>query len=84
MLLDLDAGPDHYVLARRDPSEALVIAVNRSDKPVRASFASSALGARPGMALVPLLGGGETTHVTGEKVTLKLFLPFGAVAYQAR
>ena len=83
MLLDLDAGPDHYVLARRDPSEAVVIAFNRSDRSVSASFASIALDARVGITLVPLLGGGETTHVPGGKVMLELH-PLSATAYQVK
>ena len=82
-LLDLDAGPDHYLFARRDATETVVIAFNRSDKPVSASFTSSALEARAGVALVHLLGVGEATHVQGEQVALML-PPCSVAAYQVR
>jgi glycosidase len=71
-LLDLDAGPDHYVFARRDGTETIVVALNRSDRPVTASFAAAALDAWPGMTLVPFLGDGEITPMDGDGIRLRV------------
>ena len=65
------------------PTETVVIALNRSEKPATAMFSPRAIEARAGASLVPLLGGGEPTSVVGDRFTLKL-PPRGAVAYQLR
>jgi glycosidase len=82
-LIDLEAKPKHYVYARKDPTETIVIALNRDDRPAISTFPAGALGARVGMRLLPLLGGGEETPVTGVTVSLKL-PPLSAVAFELR
>jgi glycosidase len=71
-LIDLAVDADHYVFARRVPCETIVIALNRSAKPATAGFSAASVRARPGMSLVPLLGGHEAVQVTGEQVSLTL------------
>jgi glycosidase len=82
-LIDLYANAHSYVFARRDPTETLVIALNRSDEPATAAFSPRAVDAKPGASLVPLLGGGEATSPIGDRITLKLPAR-SAVAYQLR
>jgi glycosidase len=82
-LVDLDAKANLYIYARRDSGETIVITLNRDAQEASASFPSAAIDARAGMRLAPLLGGGESTSVSGETITLKL-PPRSAVAFALR
>jgi glycosidase len=82
-LIDLYADADTYVFARRDPTETVVIALNRSDKPATAIFSPRALETNAGASLAPLLGGGEEASTMGDRITLKL-PPRSAVAYHLK
>jgi glycosidase len=80
-LIELDVGANLYVFARRHGEETIVIALNRDAKPATARFPAAALGAREGMQLVPLLGDGEKTAVTGAEASLRL-PPNSAIAFR--
>lgn len=82
-LVDLDAKTQLYIYARRDSTETIVIALNRDVLPATTRFDAAAIDARAGMRLVPLLGGGEVTPVTGASISLKL-PPCSAVAFEVR
>jgi glycosidase len=82
-LLDLDAKVNHYVYARKDTRETIVIALNRDAKSATADLLAEAIDAHVGMRLVPLLGGGEVTIVSGPSISLKL-PPLSAVAFALR
>ncbi len=81
VLIELDVGANLYVFARRHGEETIVIALNRDAKPATARFPAAALGAREGMQLVPLLGDGEKTAVTGAEASLRL-PPNSAIAFR--
>jgi glycosidase len=82
-LLDLYADADTYVFARRDPTETVVIALNRGEKPATVIFSPRAIDAKEGVALVPLEGGGAESAAAGDRITLRLQAR-GAAAYQLR
>ena len=81
-LIELDVEADLYVFARRHDEETMVIALNRDAKPATARFPAAAIRAREGMQLVPLLGNGEKTTVTGTEASLRL-PPNSAIAFRA-
>ncbi len=82
-LTDLDSGPDHYVFARSDARETIVIALHRGDRPTVARFATEALGARAGMSLFPILGDGGPVRIEGGQISLQL-APCSATALELR
>jgi glycosidase len=82
-MVDLHADPNVNVYARRDPTETIVIAFNRAAEPATAPIPAAAIDARAGMQLVPILGTGEATPVTGDRIALRL-PPVSAVAYELK
>jgi glycosidase len=83
VLIDLYADADTYAFARRNPTETVVIALNRSDQPATPIFSPRAIDAKEGAALVPLEGGGAESAAEGDRITLRLPAR-GAAAYKLR
>ena len=82
-LVDLYADPNVYIYARRDPTETIVIALNRGAEPATVPLTAAAIDAQPGKQLIPILGGGEAAMVSGDSVSIRL-APASAVAYVLR
>jgi glycosidase len=81
--VDLDAGPEHYVFARRHANETIVVAFNRAEKPLTASFSVAAIEGRGGMSMVCLTGGSERIQVRGERISIEL-PAYSAKAFELR
>lgn len=82
-LTDLYADAETYVFARRDPTETVIIALNRSNRPAKVVFSPRAIDAGNRVSLVPLLGAGAGTSFGGDRFTLEL-PPHSAGAYELR
>ncbi|MBV9927120.1 MAG: cyclomaltodextrinase N-terminal domain-containing protein [Acidobacteria bacterium] len=72
-MLDLHFDEDAYAYARRDASETVVVALNRSAAPKELSVPAAYLGLRDGARLSPLLGVKDSPAVTAG--VLKLNVP---------
>jgi neopullulanase len=77
-LLDLSFDEDAYAYARRDASETIVVALNRSAAPKEITFPASYLDARDGATLQPLLV--ATDRPAAAAGTLKLTVPARSAA----
>jgi glycosidase len=71
-LVDLFYDDDAYVYARRDESETIIIALNRSLSPKPLTIPAGWLEAADGARLLPLLGATQRVVATNGRFTLEL------------
>ncbi len=81
-LIDLFYNDDCYIFARQDPSETVVIAINRAAREKKVEVPATSIGLRDGVELASLIG--TTAGGTVLKGQATLTLPARtAVAYKA-